>query len=340
MEQVPKSRDRIVVLHNPKAGRRPSDRRVQRFVNLLTEHGFSVDVSQNLGQAIDSANRAYEAGRLFCLVGAGGDGTAGELINRALEGLPLSFYPTGTSNLVASYLGLSSNPARAVETLLRGERVLLDAGVANDRLFLAMASCGFDAAAVEMVHRRRIAGHRGGRGGFATFIGPICHLIGTYPFPEMRVEVLSPVDTSVGSPEVDRGASEQTHFARWVFVFNLPRYGWGLPIAPEARGTDGLLDLCTYRSGGFWKGLWYTLATQICLHRKLSDFRHLRGTRFRITAEVPVPYQLDGDPAGYLPLEVEVAPARVHLVVPQRTARWLRRQGKGGTRAPGRLEEG
>lgn len=327
MEQVSKDCDRIVVLHNPKAGRRPSDQRVQKLATLLAERGFSVDISQNLGQAVDSANRDYEAGRLYCLVGAGGDGTAGELINRVLEGVPLSFYPTGTSNLVASYLGLSSNPAKAVETLLNGERVSLDAGVANGRLFLAMASCGFDAAAVEMVHRRRIAGHRGGRGGFATFLGPICRLIGTYPFPEMRVEVISPADAAIQDSPASRGSSHHAHSAKWVFVFNLPRYGWGLPIAPEARATDGLLDLCTYRSGGFWKGLWYTVTTQLCLHRRLSDFRHLRGTRFRISADAPVPYQLDGDPAGYLPLDVEVAPARVHLVVPPRTARWLRRQG-------------
>ncbi|WP_095414346.1 diacylglycerol/lipid kinase family protein [Thermogutta terrifontis] len=313
----------IVILHNPKAGRWPSDKKVGRLVSALTDQGYSVRVSQNLGEAVELANAAFETGRLKCLIGAGGDGTAGELINRVVPGLPLSFFPTGTSNLVASYFGFSRKPRKTVETLMNGEPVAIDAGIANGRLFLVMLSCGFDAAAVEMVHRKRMEGHRGGRGGFATFIGPICHLIGTYPFPQMAVEVLDGnggAGTSLMRPQEGSAA---TLAAKWVFVFNLPRYGWGLPISPEANGTDGLLDLCTYRGGGFWKGLWYTLTTQLQLHRRLRDFQHLRGRRFRITADAPVPYQLDGDPAGYLPVEVEVAPRRVHLVVPKWVARRL-----------------
>jgi diacylglycerol kinase (ATP) len=36
----------------------------------------------------------------------------------------------------------------------------------------------------------------------------------------------------------------------------------------------------------------------------------------RIESDVPVPYQLDGDPGGYLPLEIEVLPNRLTLIVP------------------------
>ncbi|WP_347246390.1 diacylglycerol kinase family protein [Thermogutta sp.] len=315
--------DCVVILHNPKAGRWPADKKVRRLVSALNERGYSVRVSQNLGEAVELANREFEAGRLKCLIGAGGDGTAGELINRVVPGLPLSFFPTGTSNLVASYFGFSRKPAKAVETLTHGEPIAIDAGMANGRLFLVMLSCGFDAAAVEMVHRRRMEGHRGGRGGFATFIGPICHLIGAYPFPEMSVEVWNGRDGSDGISAHPQANPSATIAAKWVFVFNVPRYGWGLPIAPEASATDGALDLCTYRGGGFWKGLWYTLTTQFQLHRRLRDFQHLRGRRFRVTAEAPVPYQLDGDPAGYLPVEVEVAPHRVHILVPKPVARRL-----------------
>jgi diacylglycerol kinase family enzyme len=36
----------------------------------------------------------------------------------------------------------------------------------------------------------------------------------------------------------------------------------------------------------------------------------------RIAADEDVPYQLDGDPGGMLPVEVEVLPGRVSLLVP------------------------
>jgi diacylglycerol kinase (ATP) len=305
----------IVILHNPAAGRRPSNRRVEAFVRLLRDKGFSVEVSTNLSQAAELANKHFEKGNLRCLVGAGGDGTASELVNRVQPDVPVSFFPTGTSNLVASYLGMKKRVPYAVSLIEQGWTVSLDAGLANGRLFLAMVSCGFDAAAVEMVHRKRLSGHRQGRGGFSGFIIPICRLIATYPFPEMKVEITEQPGTSSGttvsSPKILHG--------RWVFAFNLPKYGWGLPIAPQANGMDGLLDLCLYGGGGFWRGLWYTVTTQFQVHQRLCDFVAIRGTRFRVTSAEPVPYQIDGDPAGYLPLEIDLVPARVRVVVPKKT---------------------
>lgn len=309
----------IVVLHNPVAGRRPSDRRVEGLVGILREKGFSVELSTNLSQAAEVANREFERGNLRCLVGAGGDGTASEVVNRVQAAVPVCFYPTGTSNLVASYLGLKKSVSYAASLIEEGWTASLDAGLANGRLFLAMVSCGFDAAAVEMVHRKRLAGHRRGRGGFSGFVIPICRLISTYPFPEMEVEV---GEISCRA-EAGENTSPTVLRGRWVFAFNLPKYGWGLPIAPQANGTDGLLDLCVYQSGGFWRGLWYTITTQLRVHERLCDFVRVRGTRFRVTSNEPVPYQIDGDPAGYLPLDIGLAPARVRVVVPRRVAEML-----------------
>lgn len=306
----------IVTLHNPVAGRRPSDRRVEALVRLLRDKGFSVEVSTNLSQAADLANREFQKGNLRCLLGAGGDGTASELVNRVGSDVPISFYPTGTSNLVASYLGMKKGIRHTVSLIEEGWTIRLDAGLANGRLFLAMVSSGFDAAAVEMVHRKRLAGHRQGRGGFSGFILPICRLIGTYPFPQMTVEIADPRGKTT---QGEASSPSQVIRGRWVFAFNLPKYGWGLPIAPQARGTDGLLDLCVYRGGGFWRGLWYTLTTQLRAHEKLCDFLRIRGTTFHVTSDQPVPYQIDGDPAGYLPLEITLAPGRVRVVVPKKT---------------------
>ncbi|HOP76629.1 MAG TPA: diacylglycerol kinase family protein [Thermogutta sp.] len=322
-DRLPVDSRLVVVLHNPVAGRRPSDRRIEQLVNALREKGFSLHVSTNLSQATDLANREFEKGNLRCLVGAGGDGTASELANRVQPGVPVCFFPTGTSNLVASYLGMKKRIPFVVSLIETGATVCLDAGLANGRIFLAMVSCGFDAAAVEMAHRKRVAGHRQGRGGFSGFIIPICRLINTYPFPEMTVEVS---DGYEGGSSGEPSSSQRTIKGRWVFAFNLPKYGWGLPIAPQANGMDGLLDLCVYGGGGFWRGLWYTVTTQVGIHERVCDFVRIWGTRFRVTSNEPVPYQIDGDPAGYLPLDIGLAPGRVRIVVPERTAEMLQKQ--------------
>jgi diacylglycerol kinase family enzyme len=41
-----------------------------------------------------------------------------------------------------------------------------------------------------------------------------------------------------------------------------------------------------------------------------------RVRRLRIESGEPVEYQVDGDPGGLLPVDVEVIPGRVTLVVP------------------------
>jgi diacylglycerol kinase (ATP) len=107
--------------------------------------------------------------------------------------------------------------------------------------------------------------------------------------------------------------------ARWAFVFNLPIYGWGLRMAPAADPADGALDVCAFRGGSFWSGLKFALAAQVGLHERLADCVTRRVRRVRITSDRPVAYQLDGDPGGSLPLEIETVPARMTLVVPRPT---------------------
>jgi diacylglycerol kinase family enzyme len=80
------------------------------------------------------------------------------------------------------------------------------------------------------------------------------------------------------------------------------------------------LDVCTFCHGGLWHGLYYTAAILTGTHRWLTDFAQRRIGRLRVTSESKVPYQLDGDPGGFLPVEIEVVPNRLTLVVPKEKA--------------------
>lgn len=326
-QSLPEDADLVMVLHNPRAGRRSSQRRLERLLRAIETYGYRVEAFTDLAEATEAANRRHERGDLRCLVGVGGDGTALELINRCSPGLPLLLFPAGTSNLAASHLGISKSSLAAARLVHDGRVLHLDAGSANGRLFLVMASCGFDAAAVEIVHRRRMEGYRGGHGSFLSFVGPIIHLMRTYPFPELSVTYT--LD--------NQSREELLGPAAWAFVFNLPKYGWGLPLTPQADGTDGELDICTFARGGVARGLWYTAVSQLAIHSRLPDCRLVRARRIRITASERVAYQLDGDPGGVLPLEIEVAAKRVPVVVPLRTAaKWSPESADGTSPSAGR----
>jgi len=305
----PTPANRVIISVNPTAGRRSAANSVEQLKTMLTAQGLIVEIHHDLAEVAEQANQWHAEGQLRAVVGVGGDGTAAELLNRTNEGVPITLLACGTANLLSKHLGLCHRPERLCQTILEGETVHLDAGRVGNRIFLAMFSCGFDAAVVERLHAWR-ASRCGGHIGYLSYMKPILESIRTYDYPAIQVQCLDPPE----SPQCNRPAPATV---RWVFALNLPRYGWGLRLAPGATADDGLLDLCTFAQGSLWSGLRYIVAAQLGFHRWLSECVIRKGRRFRITADQPVAYQLDGDPGGLLPAEVEVCPNRLTLLVPR-----------------------
>jgi diacylglycerol kinase family enzyme len=301
--------DQVLISVSPHAGSRSSNYLSDRLVDLLRARRLAPEVSSDLDHVAQRANQAHAAGRLKAIVGIGGDGTAAELVNRTDPGVPITLLAAGTANLIARHFRLSSLPERVAATVAEGKVLRLDAGRASGRLFLVMVSCGLDAEVVRRVHEHRRNNPAGGHISYWSYAKPIADSLRTYRYPEMQIVGEEPLE----------GVSSPTPLplrARWVLAFNIPRYGWGLPLAPAADPTDGLIDVCTFRRGSLWHGLRYLAAAQLGCHRRLSDCVCFRARRLRITADEDVAYQLDGDPGGMLPVEIEVLPGRVSLIVP------------------------
>jgi diacylglycerol kinase family enzyme len=102
-----------------------------------------------------------------------------------------------------------------------------------------------------------------------------------------------------------------------VFGFNLPLYALGIPIAPQAVGTDGLLDVVAFEQGGMLSVGHYLWHVMRRTHGSLADAILLKSRRFRLESvgEPDVAYQLDGDFAGVLPVDIEVLPGQLRLFV-------------------------
>jgi YegS/Rv2252/BmrU family lipid kinase len=312
---VESSADRVLVVANPGAGRRPSDRAVEEMAACLSAGGMKTEVITDLEGLAPLVSRYQADGSLRAVVAAGGDGTVAEIANRTTPETPLAVFPLGTANLLAGYLAIPQDAGGMARLLREGTTVRLDAGRANGRVFLLMAGCGFDADVVHRMHRRRRTGHIS----YWSWAQPILESIRRYPFHDLRVYCDS--------------ADRPVHSARWAFVVNLPVYAAGLNVAPAASGTDGMFDVCTFARGSFWHGLRYVGHVMMGRHQKLSDFKLARARRVRIESDAPVPYQLDGDPGGTLPLEIEMLPGRVTLWVPRARAAELGFEGSALRRA-------
>jgi diacylglycerol kinase family enzyme len=293
----------VLIVANPRAGVRSGKPLVERLAWLLAQANLAAEIVHERERLVELAAEAAVAGNLRAIVAAGGDGTVAFVANSVPEAVPIVMLPLGTENLLAKYVGLTADPEQVVQTILQGKVATLDAGRANGRLFLLMISCGFDAEVVHRLHRER-RGHIH----HLSYIKPILDAVRSYQYPELRIYCDEAADRDAATSPALR--------ARWAFVVNLPRYAIGLQIAPEASGSDGLLDLCTFEHGSLISGLRYFGGVYMGWHRGWSDFRQRRVKRLRIESDEPAPYQLDGDPGGMLPVEIEVLPNRLALLVP------------------------
>ncbi|MBN2579656.1 MAG: hypothetical protein JXB10_11760 [Pirellulales bacterium] len=288
-------------MRNPKAGARSSEDRVERLAASLRRRGLIPEVHTDLTDATRRAVELQQSGILRVLVGVGGDGTAAELVNRTGQGVPLTLLPAGNSNLLARYLKIPGDPEQLGRMIADGRLQHWDAGRANGRIFLLMASCGLDAEVVRVLHDWR-SGHMSWR----HYPKPIWDALRNYQYPELRISVDENAAEGTAAPDLT---------LCWVSVFNLSCYGWYTQFAPHADGRDAQLDLCGFRRGSRLRGFGYLTAMIFQQHQRLRNWTTRRVRRVRIASDVAVSYQLDGDPGGFLPLEIEILPGRLTMLV-------------------------
>lgn len=302
----------VLIAANPKSGAASGGGRVAELREALIADGHACDVHYSLGELRCSALRLEALGQLSAVVSAGGDGTAGALANLLPSHLPLLLFPLGTENLLAKHLGITGDVRQSRAILRSNQRHLLDVGRANGKLFLVMLSCGFDAEVVRRMHAIR-TGHIT-RWSYA---GPILTTMLGYRFPQLNISAVQQE-----TPGVPHQAMLPSR-AAWLFVFNVPRYAAGLEFCPQADPTDGLLDACTFQRSGLHHGLGYLARLWWGSHQRMRGFSHSLCQRLEIATPLDrqgkplvVPFQIDGDPGGELPLVVEVLPKRLTLLVP------------------------
>ena len=298
-------RRHVLIAWNPKAGAGRGQKQIKIIQEHLADKGFSCFISTDLNEVSDLAHRWYEKGDLRAVLGSGGDGTVRELAQRSPVGAPIAVYPSGTANLLSKYLWqrrrvTAESVSQAIEV---GHACQFDAGIANGQLFVLMCSCGLDAAVVRQLHDKR-TGHIG----YGSYLKPLFQTCREYDYPELLIYCLEASNADVQS-------TLPTLRTKWAFAFNFPCYAAGSGFAKTAEPTDGILDLCTFDGQGFCSGLSFYLQT-VLGGRSIEKQQFLRASRLRITSEQPVPYQIDGDPGGNLPLEIETVSNRLTLIVP------------------------
>ena len=296
-------RQRLLVIVNPKAGRRRR-RRLRATLDQLRRHGCRITLrdTTKAGDAESFARAAVEEGAVYdAIVAAGGDGTINEVVNglaavRAVGPAPppLAVLPLGTANVLAAEIGLDPAPAAVAHTILAGPARPVTVGMANGRCFTVMAGVGFDAHVVAGVSLRlkRLLGR-------GAYLVETLRQLHRFPFHRYAVTV-DGVRYDAASVIVARGRY----------------YGGRFVCAPLARLDAPDFQVCLFLKSGRWNALRYAVALALGRLHRLPDYRILPGRRLTIVGPAGDPVQGDGDIVARLPVAIEPSPRRLDLILP------------------------
>lgn len=295
---------RALVIMNPVAGQHdPGETRAlveQRLIRA--QIGYEIRETQEAGDALRWAQQAAGDGFDLVVV-SGGDGTIMEAMSGLIKGgssVPLAQLPAGTANLLARALGLPTDHAEALEIVFSGKPVRLDVGYLprEDRYFALVAGAGYDARLIGDASRELKNAL-----GFGAYV--VTGIKNLFTLRPARIEL-----------EVD--GKRLRLRAHTVLIINVGEIdAANVALGPDIHPHDGKLDLMIMSSASLLGAL--RLALRI-LTRRFADtkgLRYMRAARIRMSARPPLPTQLDGEPLGTTPLEVEAVPGAALLIVPQ-----------------------
>jgi len=306
---------RIFVVLNPMAGSCTAADVRQALDRQLGEQ-IQTDIYETTGdQAEDivAIVRAELANSPSVVVAAGGDGTISQ-VAEALIGTDtcLGILPVGTANIFARELGIPLE-LEAACALLDGQPHItsVDAMKVGEQYFVLQIGIGIDSLMIRDTDRQ--SKRRFGRAAYMWTA--FTRLIGYQP---MRF-------TIVADGKRMRPRALQVLIAN-CGVLGAPPFRWGPDICPD----DGKIDVCivSARTALDYVGLiWHTLLGQ---QRRDHNVRYLTAERsIAVSADHPLPIQADGEMIGDTPIQIEVVPDALKVIVPAMMPQIVAMQAEG-----------
>ncbi len=319
-------KEQVLIFANPIAGRGKARRIAGVLEEALAARGYGVKVFFN--KPVGEQEHAHEyvgvapaqLSRIKAAIVIGGDGTLRGVAQWAIDSAfpseeamcasgelaklpyPLLIVPMGTANLMGKHLGVHWSDGNigeeVAEALSEGRVAHLDVARTNGGIFLLMAGVGFDAWVVHELDRIR-----DGPIDYTKYIMPAVKAITEYKFPTLEV--------MVDGKKVFKKARGL------ALVGNIREYGTGFPLLPQARPDDQLLDVCVMPCSSPMDLIKLVLSAAAGEHVQQEGVVYVKGRKVRIEATEPVPVQVDGEPAGMTPVDIDLLPCRIPFIVPR-----------------------
>lgn len=291
---------RAMIILNPSSGNEAARDYIEDLLEAVQSKGYIVTIRETK-KAYDAtlfAREAAEEGYDY-VVCVGGDGT----VNEAISGLaehkqqPLfSFVPFGTVNDFARAIGIPLKPKQAIQWLKEAtiER-RADIGKVNDRYFVNVVALGAIAEATYEVSVDQ-----------KTRLGSLAYYIeGAKALAENKVYPLTLT--------LDKETMEEEAF---LVVIGMTNSIAGFEkMAVGAKFDDGLMHIFIVKKLTGFDMVTLLPALLSGDFKAHNQVRYVQTKKVRIASTEAMRTNIDGDQGDHLPLELQVLPQHIRLLV-------------------------
>lgn len=289
----------IHVVANPASGQ--PEPVLQTLNSVFREAGWDWDISitKQSGDATRLAKRAAQDGA-DVVAAYGGDGTVMEVAMGLRGGsTPLAILPGGTANLMAVELSIPKDLERAARIASSEESQVrqVDMGrLGEEHFFLLRVGIGFGARKVQYADRE------------------MKDKFGILAYTLAGLKALRDQNKAQFILELDGEVHEVEGLA--CLIDNAGNMGVsGVAPVRDISVSDGVLDVIIVRSTAFTTLL--AAGPKLYEAGALDDLMfHWQARHIRIDTNPVEPVQVDGELAGNTPVEIEVVPQAVAVLVP------------------------
>lgn len=287
------------IVANPVAGNADTEE-LRRLLDEVLP-GWEYEIFETTGEEKISEVVAEALARDFDLIiAAGGDGTvsgvAAGLVNHQV---PMAIVPIGTGNALARELGIPLDLEDAVKLLVEGFKTRQIDGMWV-KGWLSVLSVGIGITSMTMQETGREQKRR---------FGLLAYL---------WTGLLQLSGLSLNRFELEIDGKIKKVRASEVFISNSRVVGVKpFNLGPDVRPDDGVMAVCVVRARTAWD--YVRVVAQLATGRRRRREIDCEGARcsVKVSANRELPVQADGEVVGSTPVEVQVIPAAVQVVVPK-----------------------
>ncbi|MFC3803533.1 diacylglycerol/lipid kinase family protein [Cohnella sp. GCM10012308] len=293
-----------IIIMNPSSGKEEAPVFVENAAGLLRAQGYEVSVKETEAEH-DATRFCAEACEARCelIVSIGGDGTLHETINgfENQAHLPrLGIVPLGTVNDFARALRIPLDPSAAIDALASSRTQRVDVGRLNGRLFANVVAAGPLAETLSSV----TSADKSRFGALAYFKEGAKDLLGRSGHP-----LVIRYDGAVWEGESP------------LFIAALTNSVGGFErLAPDAAVDDGLIHGFIVKDLSFFRTLTAGLSLLRGHLQDHKDVIYFTAKSVSVSSPSLVGTNVDGEEGPPLPLELNILPRLIDVLVPEAPA--------------------